>query len=92
VSEPSPTGVKAVASLPDRIEQAIDSVTFDAELAVRDEPPSSLSYRLARQVLRAADIDRAELARKALLGQADDGRWHASIHLMAKRYGVSLDA
>jgi hypothetical protein len=59
MSELSSTGVEAVASLPDRIEQAMDEIHQKAERAhAWSSPASPLGSALAEQVLRAAEVDR----------------------------------
>lgn len=97
MTEPRSTGVEAVASLPDRIAQAITEACLSGEKAIGygDHPSKA-----GRQVLRAAEIDRAELKRAVSMGWAAGQRLtvpgsaeQAAVILrgIAARYGVSLD-
>jgi hypothetical protein len=88
VSEPSSTGVEAVASLPDRIAQAIDKAVDDANLALAMSEGFLPVERTALQVLRAAEVDRRVLAWAA--GRTGPAPKSLLADLV-ERYGVSAD-
>ena len=66
-----------MSDLPARIAEEINLQTWAAKTVLAQRKPSSYAQALARQVLRAAEVDRRELTQGVFLGD------------LAERYGVT---